>query len=194
MNAPQPDDLTVYTTNLVDVSSDEIPFEEIGRQLQTLLGLERPLADNIVLAVVDDPLLLHHLIVVKNEPALFKMLLTSALPAETKATAEVGGAQLTLRAANAFLKWASSGFGLVSEAQYKQRLDACSCCPHYVAPPNTPLYRLAKAVGSTGGDKICDLCGCVVAKKARLPTETCPDSSATQPGYNRWGERLNTVS
>ena len=45
-------------------------------------------------------------------------------------------------------------------------------------------------VGSRLGGKVCNLCGCVVHKKIRLPTEACPDTHPVKSGLTRWDEPI----
>ena len=43
-----------------------------------------------------------------------------------------------------------------------------------------------------GGDadaRVCVFCGCIIAHKARLASETCPDRDLSHPELNRWGEK-----
>jgi Zn ribbon nucleic-acid-binding protein len=35
---------------------------------------------------------------------------------------------------------------------------------------------------------VCGLCGCAIARKARLASEQCPAPHQERPGFTRWGE------
>ena len=64
---------------------------------------------------------------------------------------------------------------------------ACRACPHLVDPPaDRLLYKLS--TGSPVERKICDACGCVASRKARLPSEGCPKADPSDPARTRWGE------
>jgi hypothetical protein len=109
-----------------------------------------------------------------------------AAPAPAATPASVCNADLARRAAKAFAGWARSGFGVVDDAVFTRRLDACRQCPHLVDAPDRLIYRLVAATEAAG--KVCALCGCVAVRKARLASETCPGEHPFRPGYNRWGE------
>jgi len=57
-------------------------------------------------------------------------------------------------------KFTKAGAPMVTEDEYKTRLQTCATCEH--------LKR----------ERRCGLCGCVVAMKAQMKTANCPD--------NRW--------
>lgn len=97
-----------------------------------------------------------------------------------------GNRELLAEAAGAFARWARSGFQRVSHEQRERRLRACAGCDHLSAPPNRMLYRLTMARENA----VCGRCGCPVARKASLATETCPAPHPRLPGLNRWEEAL----
>lgn len=50
------------------------------------------------------------------------------------------------------------------------------------------LYVDRFVFDEVAGRLICGLCGCVAAKKARLPHEACPGPDPRDPTQTRWGE------
>lgn len=61
-------------------------------------------------------------------------------------------------------KFAKAGAPTVTEDEYKDRLQTCATCEHFLR------------------ERRCGLCGCVVAMKAQMKTADCPD--------NRWTKDL----
>jgi hypothetical protein len=80
--------------------------------------------------------------------------------------------ELAVRSAIEFWRWARAGFGVVDAVTFAQRMETCAGCEHYVNAPPRLIYALAKQ--ATGGTKICGLCGCFMAKKARQASSECP--------------------
>ncbi|MDA0631860.1 hypothetical protein OUY22_00385 [Nonomuraea sp. MCN248] len=170
-----------------------IGTEQIRERLSELLGPGAgEISDDVVLAVVDDPLYLHHLLISRQTPAFLRLLLDS--PPETAGASPVprSAAKLSRQAASSFWKWAKSGFEFVPDEQYERRLAACRQCPHLTDPPQSKLYDVATVARRGDDRKICDLCGCVVASKARIPSETCPDPRPGRGDVNRWGEKVGS--
>ena len=94
--------------------------------------------------------------------------------------------ELLRNAAEALAAWARAGFAVVDEATYLRRLEACLSCPGLADPPGTLLYRVAGA--PVHERRVCKHCGCLVAQKARLCSEACPEPHPAAPGCTRWGE------
>ncbi|WP_348052300.1 hypothetical protein [Mucilaginibacter sp.] len=115
-------------------------------------------------------------------------LLQDPSPENTDNTAPVSTVTLIKEVANSLLKWTKTGFNAVTEEIYHIRIAACKTCPHFVNPPHDKglLYKIAGA--DVHHKSTCNLCGCVIKTKARLPHDTCPDADANKPGFNRWGE------
>lgn len=94
--------------------------------------------------------------------------------------------ELLRNAAAALAEWARAGFAVVDEPTYLRRLEACLACPALAGPPDTLLYRVAGA--QVAERRICRHCGCMIAQKARLLSERCPEPHPVRPGQSRWGE------
>jgi hypothetical protein len=98
------------------------------------------------------------------------------------------GPKLASRAVQALWNWSKAGFPTVDEEAFQRRLNICLGCPNMMKASNRLAYQLARD-GETD-PRICVLCGCVISRKARLASETCPDQDPDNPVVNRWGERL----
>jgi hypothetical protein len=95
---------------------------------------------------------------------------------------------LLAKAARSLWAWSRSGLQYVSDETYRHRLAACAVCPHHRGSPRGAIYAIAaKVVGGTD-PRICGLCGCVTVTKARMASESCPDTAPDRPGLTRWGE------
>jgi hypothetical protein len=166
--------------------------ESLQQKIGAVLGLGRPVSEGVVRAVLADHRYGYHLIQCKETPVFLNHLLEHppTTPAgEMPCVAEVSNGRLLAKAANAFLRWGLTGFQRVDDATFERRMAACRACPHLVLPPRRVLYALA-TIGTEDENRVCELCGCVAARKARLPTETCPASSIQSPLVNRWGEPI----
>lgn len=101
---------------------------------------------------------------------------------------EPSNSDLVERAAKAIWKWSRTGFATVDDEVFQRRLAVCLACPNMMKVPKRLIYR---ATSSGDADaRMCVLCGCIIAHKARLASETCPDQDSSNPELNRWGERL----
>ncbi|MGH9350520.1 MAG: hypothetical protein ACRD26_25015 [Vicinamibacterales bacterium] len=163
---------------------------EACARLGDLLGLDRPVPEPVLRAVVGDDRYARYLMASRGAPDVLESLLAN--PPVPKATAVApslpGTATLIAEAASALLRWGRSGFGHVDDETYRRRLAACSSCEHLTEAPDTTLYN---AVLAADDRRICRLCGCGVATKARLSSESCP---VIEPGdtVTRWGEPRST--
>jgi len=102
---------------------------------------------------------------------------------------DLSSPQIVAKGLAAFWKWAKTGFELAEPAQYEARINACTNCEYYRDAPDMPIYRLVSKV--TKSNKICGVCGCMVEKKARIISGTCPAAHQAQPGLSRWEEPLD---
>jgi len=89
----------------------------------------------------------------------------------------------------AIWSWAKTGFSIVDQSTYEKRYSTCMQCPHLVDAPRKLLYKVITANNSN--EKACALCGCIVSKKTRIASESCPERHPENPELNRWGEPFN---
>jgi hypothetical protein len=101
---------------------------------------------------------------------------------------KLSNSDLVARAVSVLWKWSKTGFATVDDKVFQRRLAVCLTCPNMMMAPKRLAYQAA-ANGDTDA-RMCVLCGCIIAHKARLASETCPDQDSDSPEMNRWGERL----
>jgi hypothetical protein len=193
---------------LADLTGDE-SWDELREHVGHALGLDRPVPGGVLRRAMVDSEFAHRLLVSRGSPGFLAALIDEpknqayelpgfppdrldrtdgTVPGE--ATPRSNG-ELARRAAKALIGWGRAGFTQVDDQTYERRLDACRACPHLVQPPQKLVYR----IGGRGAEdpRICDLCGCVVTRKARLPREQCPGADPADPARTRWGEPREDV-
>lgn len=182
-----------------------------------MLGLDAPVAPAVFARAVNDPEYARNLILCREMPAFRDFLLgqaaapaspvasiapvepaaplETAAPVETAMVPDHGAIDLAAKAVSSFWSWTKSGFATLDVDAITARFDACLACPHLAAAPDRLVYRLAGASGDADRHRVCGLCGCVAARKVRLPHERCPGADPDHAGLNRWGQPLaETVS
>jgi hypothetical protein len=172
---------------------------ELRQRLGEFLGLPGAAPGEVLLRALDDPGFETDLITARGAPgflrALFDHPRTRAYAAPG-AAAPAGNGQLVARAAGAIVRWGKAGFATADLDTLTRREDACLACPH-LTDPQAAVQKLSLArggeragdrVGSRTGRKVCGLCGCVVSRKIRMATESCPDAHPVQAGLTRWDE------
>ena len=191
---------------LLDVKDGE-SVDELRTRLARVLGREEPVPLNAFLRAVDDPSYFSYLLTSRNAPGFLEPLLAdpanakygpAEAPPRPAATQRHSDMALVGRAAKAFIRWGKAGFSVVDEATLERRENACLACPNRVEP-RSRLQKLipisnAGQIGTRTGNHVCDLCGCQIAKKIRLPTESCPGAHPTEPGLSRWGEPADVAA
>jgi hypothetical protein len=186
---------------LLEVVAQAGSLEELCAGLGRILGLDGPVPAGAVVRALEDPEYAGALMRLRADPPALRRLLAEAGGVDgsgggtASAPAPSGGndvaaseAELLGRVTRAFLRWTESGFTPVDAATLDRRLSACRACENYVEPPDRVLYRLARALGESG--RVCRLCGCFAARKARMPEEACPAPHTTLEGMSRWEEPL----
>ena len=176
-------------------------IEDGCHKLAQFLKLEKPVSRDVFVSMVEDSTYAANIIMTRESGSFLHHLLacpprrfnspTDNPPAATEVI-ERSNTELLIKAAQSLLVWSGSGAQMASEEVYETRLSACVACPHYVEAPNKLLYKAAAFLSSKGStkspNKLCNLCGCVTANKAKLATESCPDDHPERPGYTRWNE------
>lgn len=156
---------------------------EARARFGAFLGISKPVSQKVMTRVLTEPAYALQLVEAAGLPDRLEPLLediSASLPKKISAT----DTELLAHAAQAFSRWAKTGFAWVDDERYHARLATCHACEHFgAAPAERLIYRL---VGR--GRAICARCGCVVTRKARLPTENCPEPDMVHPNLSRWGE------
>jgi hypothetical protein len=188
-------------TQIEEMAAGE-SVEEQRERLGELIGLDGPASADVLLSAIEDREYARNLILCKDAPPLREFLLDNPprrvedAAAEADPATEAGGPPehstraLIGSASKSFWAWTKSGFAIVDEEQYARRFDTCLECPHLIDPPRKRVYRALGATGEQEDRRVCELCGCVASRKARLPHETCPAPHDHLEGMNRWGEPL----
>jgi hypothetical protein len=183
---------------------------ELRQRLGEFLGLPGPAPEEVVRRALDDPSFETDLITARGVPGFLRALFDQpatrgyavldagptvpdpAAPSPAMPS-PAGSAALIARAVGAVLRWGKAGFATVPIEDLRRREDACLACPH-LSEPRAAVQKLVPAgpagdrTGARTGRKVCGLCGCVVARKIRLVTESCPAEHPRRAGLSRWGE------
>lgn len=171
-------------------------WDEAQARFGDILGVGRPLPAAVLRRAMFDSTFAHRLLVSRNAPGFLNALLDDPanakyappdVPAPEAPGEAPAASNLALlgRAARSLAKWGATGFTHADAETQSRRLEACGSCPHATQPPATLAYRLA---GGGKGQGVCGLCGCPLARKARMSTEACPGEHPDRPGYTRWGD------
>lgn len=160
------------------------------REMGELLGLSEPVSEQVLQAALHDSSYAHNLLATRRNAAFLQYLLANppAVPKQQEVEAKTS-LQLVKKASEAMWKWAKTGFSTVDEAVLQKRYNTCMQCPNLQDQTEQIVYKVFSG-SKQAEEKICSLCGCVVANKVRLPTEACPDRHPHLPGVNRWEEPI----
>jgi hypothetical protein len=163
-------------------------LEEGCAALGAFLGLGGPAPAEVFHGALSDPDYARNLIIARPAPAFLKTLIDNPPRQARDAAGGRSAGELLVKAARSLWAWSRSGLKTVSEETYRQRLAACAACPHHRDPPDRAIYTLAAKAIDVAGRRICALCGCMTASKARMATESCPGIDPARPELTRWGE------
>jgi hypothetical protein len=179
-------------------SADTASPDELCAALGTALGLEQAVPLEVMRRAIVDKAFAFSLINCQRKPELLAVLFSDPRNREFSdgggavaeglaiADAEPSGLALALRAGQAVARWGASGFGRVPPEVFESRFGACQRCEHLVEPPDRAVYKVK--LRRESDPRVCSACGCVAARKASLPTESCPVADSADPALNRWGE------
>jgi hypothetical protein len=179
--------------------SDSIP--EMCTRMGTFLGLSGQIPEEAIRRAIEDQDYANNLITCRNSPEFLKALLNDPqnknYVSEKSDDGEVSNANLIQNAASAFIRWGKAGFSVVDDDTLERREDACLACENLVKPEKT-LQKLITSkskdkIGKRAADCVCNLCGCSISKKIRLPSESCPGKDPNNAELNRWGEPFSVT-
>lgn len=158
------------------------------RRFAELLGLSEPVTPPVLKGALDNEMYARNLLLTRHHQKYLKYLLAHPPSVDSTGSemSSISTKALVKNAASALARWAEIGFTAVDDAIYADRLAACAQCPHRTEAPATRGLIYAAAGGA--GKGICRLCGCPIDRKARMPTERCPDPHPDRPGVSRWGD------
>ncbi|NEO81561.1 hypothetical protein [Moorena sp. SIO4G3] len=178
-----------------DINHASGTIEEKCLEMGQILGLSEPVSPEVLQAATEDETYAHNLLVCRKEPAFLKHLLAN--PPQTLIQSfepeEQSNLELLNKATSTLLRWAKTGFSVVDDETLARREEACLACPNLSAPQKLvqkliPSKDATQKLGQRTGNKVCQLCGCNLGKKIRIPSESCPDRHPTAAGMTRWGE------
>ncbi len=176
-------------TNIMKEIAAATTLDEMEARLSSHLGTGRPIPTAAVRRALTDERYAGYLIACRESPDMLEMLLADPANApfeRQEALVEHSNPELIGKAAAALIRWGASGFSKVDAATFERRFDACRHCPNLVDPPDRLIYKIS--LGSDADRRVCSACGCVAARKARLPGESCPVADPEHPTLTRWGE------
>ena len=182
--------LSAKISEIISCRDNTNSMQELCMEFGRLLGLNKPVPEEVLNLAVEDPSYAHHLLVCKSTPEfltiLFEVACRSEMKNRTMCPSAKSSKDIVVRAAAALWSWTKTGFALLDNDIYNHRLGICSACPHLGDPPDSLLYNISSLAAGT--DKICTLCGCFLKNKAKLPSERCPDRHPTKQDLSRWEE------
>jgi hypothetical protein len=188
---------------LLEVEPGE-SLDEMRARFGRALGWAEPVPVGAFMRALQDESYCSYLIASRDAPGFLRPLLEDPANeryAPSAAQAQAPGSQsnvaLAGRAAKALARWGRAGFSTADEETVARREAACLACPH-LSEPRAALQRMLPGrpagaePGRRTGEKVCSMCGCQVARKMRLPSESCPQEDPLRPGYTRWGEPVRS--
>ncbi|MFE6104962.1 hypothetical protein ACFVQ4_34145 [Streptomyces laurentii] len=175
-----------------DVSPDSAGLPQGCGELGRILGLDGPVPEAVWRAALADEEYARALLTCRDPSRLQRLL---KYPPPVVETMDLSAAALVARGAKALARWGRAGFVEVDEETRRRRLAACGRCPYLRSGSQGKGASVLQAVVGLGvRDKsVCGLCGCLLARKSRLPSESCPAPHPTEPGLTRWGEPTPVV-
>ena len=167
---------------------------ENRKQLAELLNRPDGVSENAFLCAIHNKTYAHNLLMCKESGDLLDHLLAHP-PLESIRDIrhnELTNLELARKATKAMVSWAKTGFSSADFEMLERRENACLSC-EYLGKPQKVLQKLVTSkskehVGHRASDCVCNLCGCSISKKIRLPSESCPGRHPDNDSLNRWGE------
>lgn len=174
-------------------------MEEKCLEFAQILGLNQSVSPEVLQAAIENDDYAHNLLVCRKDPTFLNYLLANPPKPSSPASTQIEKSNLELaeKASQALLRWAKTGFSVVDDETLERRENACLTCPNLSDPQKLvqkliPSKQVTQKVGQRTGNKVCNLCGCNVSKKIRIPSESCPDKHPTAVGMTRWEEPIET--
>ncbi|MFD8480510.1 hypothetical protein [Kitasatospora sp. NPDC059673] len=175
-----------------EASPDSVDMPQGRSELGRILGLDGPVPEGMWTAALADEDYARALLTCRDPTRLQHLLRhPPSVPGS-----DLSAAALIAHGAKALARWGRAGFVEVDEETRLRRLAVCGHCPHLRPGPQGKGTALLQTVAGLGlRDKsVCGLCGCLLARKSRLPSESCPAPHPTEPGLTRWGEPTPVVT
>lgn len=169
------------------------PLQEQRAEFAELLGLEEPVEEKVLLAALENQTYAHNLLTTRDTPEFLDRLLKKPPIVHKPAKSNT---DLIKSATTALINWKKAGFSVVDQGTLERRENACLSCEH-LKKPDKMLQKLVTSsakeeIGKRAADCVCNLCGCSISKKIKLPSESCPAVSKNNPKLNRWEEPIKS--
>jgi hypothetical protein len=175
-------------------------WDDVRLEFGKYLGLEGPAPSGVIRRAMEERMFAHYLVVCREHPSYLGKLLTDPKNKEYEDKAADAAApafpvaddrsnlELVAKVSKSLFKWAKAGFARVDPAEFDKRFEACKSCSFLAAAPDKMVYKF-KLKNETDM-RVCNACGCVASRKARLATEVCPEAGPANRGFNRWGQPM----
>lgn len=166
-------------------------WNEMRKELGNLLGLDEPVSSAVLRRAREDDKFASYLMMSRHNIKTLNLFLNAPKNKEyeiSNTAIEHTNVELAKRATKAIFNWGKSGFQKVDEAVFNTRFSACEQCEFLKEAPDKLAYQVTLTRRSS--NKVCSACGCTAAKKAWLPTESCPVEDPSRQGFNLWGEAI----
>lgn len=186
-------------------------WDELRARFGGTLGLHDPVPGAVLRRAMADATFAHRLLVSRGSPGFLAALIEdpgnrayeaadtaltgepgprpSELPGAVRTVADTRpNTDLAKSAAAALVAWGKAGFTHVDAPEYAARRAACEACPHLAQAPDQLVYKVRAR--RNADMRVCNLCGCIAARKARLSSEMCPGADPADPTRSRWGQRI----
>ncbi|WP_139487951.1 hypothetical protein [Brevibacillus dissolubilis] len=179
--------------DLQTIAEMEGTVAEKCMELAEILELTEPVSEEVLYAAIYDSNYARNLLNCRKQPVFLQHLLANppAVPAEKKVEKLDASSQVALvqKMGEALWNWGKVGFTRVDDETNQKRLAACMSCPNLSDPPEALIYKMAAVAASN--KQICTECGCLISRKTRLPSESCPSPHPTEPDVTRWGDPIH---
>ncbi|WP_019955370.1 hypothetical protein [Yoonia vestfoldensis] len=173
--------------------------DELHARLQAQLGLDAPVSDRALAAVMTSHWFAQKLMAVRQSPEALRHLLANPPAAPVSVLDHFGRKGRDDRDADgsghadhslgrSALTWLRNGLRNVDDETRARRWEACMQCPHQRDSAPGPLHKMTAAV--VRSTKTCGLCGCNLRAKTAVPHERCPDENPAHPGLTRWSDPI----
>jgi hypothetical protein len=148
-------------------------WDEVRGRLGELASLGGPAPAAVARRAMADSRFAFYLLFTAGAPELQRRVLDDPQNAAWAREEEDASAlSLATKAAKALARWGAGGFRTVDDATRQARLDTCAGCPSLSQAPERSVYQGLTLL--SGDRRVCSACGCGVARKASLATESCP--------------------
>lgn len=174
-------------------------IREAQSKLGEILDLNGPAPVAVTLRVLIDSGFAEKLVTMRKFPdwrdrfladptnAAFELTADPLAQSEENAYSVNSTVALIKKSSASLLRWGAAGFQKAEPAIVEKRKAACLSCDQLVESPSSLPYQIARSFA--GSDRrTCAACGCVVAKKILMITETCPLADPDDPNHSRWGD------